>query len=119
MSEHKSAEQRLSDLQPRFWQRYARYSPEHGGEDPLPEIGLTVVCPKCGPPHVVQIIVTTNSPTPGKWHADSLPSAEQPLDSWAQSVTISPSVQCHATQHGPKAPPCNAHFSIINGKVVP
>lgn len=110
---------RFKDLSLQFWQRYATYTPERGGEGPLPEIGLTMVCPKCGPPRAVQIIVTTEAPTPGKWHADSLPSAECPLDVWAQAVTISPSVQCHAGQHGPKAPACNAHFSIINGEIVP
>lgn len=110
---------RFSNLNIQFWQRYAKFSPERGGEDPLPEIGLMMTCPKCGPPRAVQIIVTTDAPTPGKWHADSLPGAEHPLDVWSQTVTISPSVQCHAVQHGPKAPPCNAHFSIINGEVVP
>jgi hypothetical protein len=108
----------LAELNPRCWQRYARYSPEKGGEDPLPEIGLTFVCPKCGPPHVVQIVVTTDQPTTGKWHVASLPTAEQPLDAWARAITISPSVQCNPNQHGPKAAPCTAHFSIINGKIV-
>lgn len=105
---------RLSELKPKFWQRYVRFTPEQGGIDPLPEMGLSFTCPKCGPPGIVAIIVTTGDPnqTDGKWHVSELPHVDN-LD----RMTIVPSIRCHAQMHGPRQPPCNAHFSIVNGEV--
>lgn len=108
---------RLADLNPKWWQRYARFTPEDGGIDPLPETELSFRCPKCGDPGRVRIIVGTEPPdqSKGRWHVDALPQSP----AWVETLTVTPSIQCHALMHGPRRPPCNAHFSIINGEIVP
>lgn len=110
---------RLADLKPEFRQRYARRDPVTKEPlDPLPEVDLTFICPKCGAPANCAIILTTNAFDPnivGKWHVPALPNGP----GWADRLTVTPSVQEPAQAHGPNRPPCNAHFSIINGEIVP
>lgn len=106
---------RFADLKPEFRQRYARFTPERGGEDPLPEVDLTFVCPKCGSPANCAIILTTGDISPGKWHVDALPHGP----GWPDRLTVTPSIQESEFAHGKRRPACNAHFSIINGEVVP
>ena len=106
---------RFADLAPRWGQRYATFTPERGGENPLPEMWMIFRCPKCGSHYSLQIIITTEAHTPGKWHVEKLPDSIQ----WPETATVAPSIQCHQKMHGVKGPDCNAHFSIIGGEIVP
>jgi|ERR1700688_332499 len=107
---------KFADLNPEWQQRWATFTPERGGEGKLPEMTLTFGCPKCGLPRGLSIIITTESQNEAarKWHVDVLPDS---MD-WPARATITPSIRCHAQMHGPRRPPCGAHFSIINGEVV-
>lgn len=107
---------KLSDLHPEWRQRYAKFSPERGGEDPLPEIELWFQCPTCAPGKIVCIKVGTEpaDQSQGRWHSDSLPSDR----SWFETATIQPSINnAHPDRHG-IGNPCAAHFAIVNGQIV-
>lgn len=106
---------RLSDLNPRWSQCYRTFTPQQGGIDPLPQVQLTFACPKCGSPNALSIYVSTDPPdeSKGRWHSDTLPTAP----GWPDTLTLTPSIQCHLRMHGPRRPDCSAHFSIINGEI--
>jgi hypothetical protein len=107
---------KFSELKPQYWQRYRTFTPEQGGIDPLPEMDLSFICPKCGSPMTVGIKIGTEpqDAVQHRWHVASLPTSKE----WVETVTITPSIVCNAEQHGHHRPPCNAHFSVINGEIV-
>ena len=79
---------------------------------------LTFVCPRCGPPRVIKVVVTQGPPRPEQldraWHSDEPVS----LDSLSR-LTLTPSIGNEGTdRHGPGRG-CTAHFNIINGEIVP
>ena len=105
---------KLTDLDPQWGQCYARFSPERGGEDPLPKQWLTFRCPVC-PKGSIQVYVTTEPFGNGAWHVDALLDYET-----IKTVTVTPSIGNEGPgRHGANRPPCTAHFSIINGEIKP
>ncbi len=107
---------RLSDLNPRWSQCYARFTPKQGGIDPLPKVQLTFGCPKCGVQFGIAIYVSIDPASIEKhcWHVDTLPQSI----AWTDDLTITPSIQCGPMQHGSRGPQCGAHITITKGEVI-
>lgn len=77
---------------------------------------LVMDCPSCGPTYPLTICVVLNAPPPGHASVWSLQLPVTPSGDGWDGVTLFPSFQ--NANHGRKKP-CNVHFSIINGEVVP
>lgn len=108
---------KFSDLRPEFWQRYASFTPETGGVDPLPEVDLAFDCPVCAGGRVLLVLTSDPPDEPRrKWHADPLPGT---TPDWASRITISPSVNNAGPDRHGRGRPCAAHFSVVRGEIVP
>ncbi len=77
---------------------------------------LMIDCPTCGSVYRIAINVVINAPQPGCAGVWSLRLPPAPSGDGWDGVTMSPSYQ--SLTHG-RRKACAAHFSIINGDVVP
>lgn len=103
------------DLAPLWGRVYRDFDPRTGGT-PTPNHRLTFICPACGPPFVVSVVVGPVADQLSRvWKATP---AEPDGATWPDRLTLEPSIGNETAGHGPRRPHCALHGNVVNGVVM-